>query len=91
MDRLEFVKQNNIENIDFFTKNYDSIMTVYTICSVCGDYKLKNLVIQDDTVTFNLKKSKKIPVINSCTLYGIYLVNTNINNDSIEINIRVSV
>jgi len=89
LDRMEFVKQNNILEYSYFSNNHDAIMTVYTICALFKNFFINNLFINNDTIYFELNNPKKpIPIINSSSIYDKYNVNYNINNNTIGITMK---
>lgn len=91
MERLDFVKANNITDYEFFSANYEALMTVYTICNLFNDFNIKNLNIDKDIVYFELNKGKYIPIIYSSSIYDDkYTVDINITDNIVKIKMMTS-
>ena len=90
MEVLEFVNKNNID-YNVFTNNYEAILCVYNICKLAGNYKIFDLNIDNNKVSFKMKKNSKYPTTDAASFFKSKLdIEMNIINNMVEYTIKVS-
>ena len=92
IDVLEFMKENNLNDHQFFALNFDHLMAMSNICSLLRVCKVNNLTMDSTHINFNIDKSdsSSIPILESSGYGNRYIVNSNIINNTIDIKMEVS-
>ena len=90
MEVLEFVNKNNID-YDIFTNNYEAILSIYNICKLANNYKINDLIIDSNQVSFKIKKTNKSPITDAISFFkSKFDIKMNIINNMVEYIIKVS-
>ena len=91
---LEFMSDNQLNDLGFVAVNFDQLMTVSNFCSILNIHKIGNLTIDSNNIKFNAEierpDSFSIPILESSGYGNRYSINSNIINNILNINMEVS-